>query len=86
MTSLLTDGGNGRLTNLNAAYHGATGGGGYTGNGVGASMGDTGSYGTANQPGLSYSNGSTGGVGGSAGGGGGSLNGTVVTRTRAGSL
>jgi len=70
-------GGTGGGTNLNTAYHGSTGGGGYTGNGLAASTGDTASYGTANQPGMSYLNGSAGGAGGSQGrngafGGGGS--------------
>ena len=58
-------------------FHSGTGGAGMLGDGVGASVGDTSVYGTANQPPKSFLNGGAGGIAGSEGrtggvGGGGS--------------
>ncbi|CAN5271079.1 hypothetical protein BH11MYX1_BH11MYX1_03660 [soil metagenome] len=54
----------------NAFDQGCTGGAGYAGNGVGSSNGSS-QYGTANQPGLAFVNGSAGGAAGSLGRAGG---------------
>jgi len=69
-------GGNGGVTFTWSGWHPGTGGGGLLTDGVGVS-GGSGSYGTDNNPGLSFLNGGAGGIGGSSGrnggfGGGGS--------------
>lgn len=76
-----TNGGGGGTFSNAGGYQPGTGGGGYSGNGVGASVGDTSRFGTANQPGIAFVNGGAGGVGGSQGrnggfGGGGAAGGT----------
>jgi hypothetical protein len=48
-------------------WHGGTGGGGYTGNGVNSSAGNTASFGSVNGPGISFINGGAGGTAGSSG-------------------
>ncbi|MBV8762841.1 MAG: hypothetical protein JO257_36490, partial [Deltaproteobacteria bacterium] len=63
-------GGGGTISNANG-FHVGTGGGGYSGNGIGASDGSVSSYGTANEPGTAFVNGGAGGVGGSVGRSGG---------------
>ena len=69
--------GNGGTTPNWSGWHTGTGAGGFTGNGINNTTGNTSSYGTVNQPGISFINGGNGGQGGSMGrnggfGGGGS--------------
>ncbi len=82
--------GNGGMTASIGALHAGTGGGGFKTGGQGDSMGDVGTYGTANKPGASFADGGSGGeagehgraggfggggAGGATGGGGGGYSG-----------
>jgi hypothetical protein len=64
------NGGGGTTPSNPNGFHCGTGGGGYSGNGVGASNGDS-SYGTPNQPGIAFVSGGAGGAAGSVGRAGG---------------
>ena len=57
--------GNGGTTPNWSGWHTGTGAGGFTGNGINNTTGNTSSYGTVNQPGISFINGGNGGQGGS---------------------
>jgi hypothetical protein len=65
-----TNGGGGTSMINATGYQGGTGGGGYSGDGVGVTQGDA-QFGTPNNPGKAYVNGGAGGIGGSAGRSGG---------------